>query len=132
MIFWGLAFLCSCADNKATEKSVLDSVIAIHDKVMGVDDHLEHNTLQLDSLVKRRHSDADKRVTDSILDKSLHDAGDAMEAWMHNFKYDQSTMSHQEVLRYLRSQKKQITAIDSQVNAAIDASDKYLKQIKSK
>lgn len=132
LIFLAFVTLSGCADNKAKEKSVLDSVIAVHDRIMGADDHLEHNTVVLDSLIKLPNINTEEKLADSVMAKSLHDAGDTMESWMHNFKYDQTGMSHQEVMKYLRDQKKQITAIDSQVNAAIDASDKYLKQLKSK
>ena len=44
--------LLGCADTKKQEKLLLDSVIAVHDKVMASDEQLMKNKMILDSLIK--------------------------------------------------------------------------------
>ena len=126
------AFVISgCADNKAQEKAALDSVLAIHEKVMGSDESLLKNKTILDSLLKK---DTTAILKDSVTRhlSEVINADSAMDNWMHNFDADMTGKLPVERMIYLRSQKKQITKVDSQINAALAASDRYLKNMKMK
>jgi len=126
--------LLGCSDNKTQEKALLDSVIKIHDKVMGNDDRLMHNKMKLDTLLKTKLTGVpDTAAAKAMLmglNIQLTDAEDAMEKWMGKFDPDQKGKSHQDIMNYFSVQKTQITTIDSAMNAAITASNKYLDQLK--
>ncbi|MDN3547939.1 hypothetical protein [Mucilaginibacter aquaedulcis] len=113
--------LFSCADTKKQEKLLLDSVIAIHDKVMSSDEQLMKNKMVLDSLIKSNPSDSTKMYL-----KQVDDADNAMSDWMHKFDAENKGKSHQQIIDYLTDQKKRITAIDSLINIAVNSSNKYL------
>ncbi|MDR3695099.1 hypothetical protein [Mucilaginibacter sp.] len=126
------AFIISgCADNKAQEKAALDSVLAIHEKVMGSDESLLKNKTLLDSMLKK---DTTALLKDSVTRhlSEVINADSAMDNWMHNFDADMTGKLPVERMIYLRSQKKQITKVDSQINAALSSSDRYLKNMKMK
>jgi len=55
-----------------------------------------------------------------------------MGVWMHNFDPDMTGKLPAERMIYLRTQKQLIVKVDSQVNAALSSSDRYLKKMKMK
>ncbi|WPU91145.1 hypothetical protein SNE25_17645 [Mucilaginibacter sabulilitoris] len=119
------AITMGCADTKKQEKLLLDSVIAVHDKVMASDEHLMKNKMIIDSLIK--HDSTTINVDSAkVYLKLVDDADDAMSDWMHNFDAENKGKSHQEIIDYLTDQKKKITVIDSQINIAVTSSNKYL------
>jgi len=122
--------LAGCTDKKAQKQAALDDVIKIHDKVMAADEHLMKNKMQLDSLLKLTNFPA--KDTAVLLRSNLNIADSAMENWMHKFDPDYKAKSDDETLTYFTSQKKQIAAIDSELNRTITASDKYLQKLKTK
>jgi hypothetical protein len=122
--------LYACTNKKAQSKAVLDEVIKIHDKVMGADEQLMRNKLQLDTLVKQNKLTGND--TAKLLITKLTLADSTMETWMHNFDPDHTGKSDDETLTYMNSQKKQIMTIDSGINAAVAESNKYLGKIKRK
>lgn len=129
-----LCLLFACSNEKQEEKALLDEVIAIHDDVMGKEDHLMRNKMQLDTLLSPgplndRYSLVDKATMGTILFK-LNAADEAMEAWMQNFDPELKGKSHDEKMKYFSGQKKAVMVIDSQFTAVIDSSDKYLKLLK--
>jgi hypothetical protein len=121
----------ACADKKAQEKAVLDSVMQIHDKVMGADEQLMKNKMLLDSAGK---INAAKEIKDSIFMylSKINVTDNVMGEWMHKFDPDHTGKSHEETMTYLEYQKKQIMAIDSQLNSVVNSSGKYLSTIKMK
>lgn len=121
-----LAILLGCADNKKQEKLLLDSVIAVHDKVMTNDEHLMKNKMLLDSIIKNVPAKDSAKVYLKLVD----DADNAMSDWMHKFDVENRGKSHQEIIDYLNDQKKKISAIDVQISKAINESEKYLNQNK--
>lgn len=123
--------LCSCGDNKKQEKSLLDSVIAIHDKVMGSDEQLMKNKMILDSIIKKAPATLNLDSAKLYL-KIVDDADNAMSDWMHKFDAENKGKSHQEIIDYLTDQKKKIVVIDSQINKAVTISNKYLNTIPKK
>lgn len=124
IIFAGVVLL-GCADGKKQEKLLLDSVIAVHDKVMGNEEQLMKNKMILDSLRKHDSVTVAKGQITELL-KSVDSADNAMSDWMHKFDAENKGKSHQEIMDYLGDQKKKITAIDSQINAAVSESNKFL------
>ncbi len=123
--------LCSCGDNKKQEKLLLDSVIAIHDKVMGSDEQLMKNKMILDSIIKKAPATLNLDSAKLYL-KIVDDADNAMSDWMHKFDAENKGKSHQEIIDYLTDQKKKIVVIDSQINKAVTISNKYLNTIPKK
>jgi|SRR5665213_1685146 len=122
--------LTGCTDKKTQKQSALDEVIKIHDKVMGADEHLMKNKMLLDSMLKLPSLPA--KDTAALLRSDLNTADSAMENWMHKFDPDYQGKSDDETVTYFNDQKKQIAAIDSELNKLIAASDKYLQKVKSK
>jgi hypothetical protein len=125
--------LFGCSDNKKQEKALLDSVIKIHDKVMGKDDQLMKNKMKLDTLLKTKLSGTDtvaEMAQMMGLSVKLTNAEDAMEKWMEKFDPEQKGKSHQDIMSYLSDQKDQVSGIDSEMNDAINLSNKYLIHIK--
>ena len=117
--------LSGCGDAKKQEKLLLDSVINVHDKVMGNEEHLMKNKMIIDSLIKNDSTRINKDSAKVYL-KLIGDADDAMSDWMHKFDAENKGKSHQEIIDYLTDQKKKITIIESQIDSAVNGSDKYL------
>jgi hypothetical protein len=122
--------LLGCSDKKSKEKALLDDVINIHDKVMGADEQVMKNKMQLDTLLKQDKSSA--KDTIKLLITKLVMADSAMDNWMHNFDPAHTGKSEDETVAYMESQKKQIMAIDSALNDAVAGSNKYLSKTKGK
>jgi len=130
IVFFIGVMLSGCTDKKAVEKAALDSVIAVHDKVMALDEQLMKNKMLLDTLIKQKgFSGSD---TAKLMFQKLTLADSAMDDWMHDFNYEQKGKSHDEILAYMAQQKKLIMHIDTQISTAVNASNKFITQIKSK
>jgi hypothetical protein len=130
--------LCySCKDNvKQQKKAALDSVLAIHDKVMADEGALMDHKLLLDSLSKTPLTGITDTVAEKqrikLLSKKLDDADQLMENWMQKFQPDPKGISPDATITYMADQKKKVTKIDSQMKAAVQEADAYLKNIKKK
>lgn len=108
---------------------MLDSVIKVHEKVMGEDEQLMKNKALLDSLSK--HNPAIKDSINSYVAKvTLADS--AMDTWMHNFNPDLTGKTHEQIVTYLSGQKRLVIKVDSQVNAARITSDRFLEKFATK
>lgn len=127
VIFMAFA-LFGCSDKKVQVKAVLDSILTVHDKVMGVDGKLMDNKLKLDTLLKLKAAAGKDSV--KMLITKLAAADSAMDIWMNNFKSEYKGKTDEETATYMKDQKKLIMAIDSQVSAAVAESNKYLLKIK--
>lgn len=123
--------LFGCGDSKQQEKLLLDSVIAVHDKVMASDEQLMKNKMILDSLIKNAGTAVNQDSAKVYL-KIVDDADNAMSDWMHKFDAENKGKSHQEIIDYLTDQKKKIAVIDSQINNAVTISNKYLNTTSKK
>ena len=120
----------SCTDTKKQEKDLFNEVIKVHDEVMGKEQLIMINKMQLDTLIK------DSISTEITAAAKVHsaalDSTDArMENWMHNFDAENKGKSHDEIMTYLTDQKKQIDAIDSSFNSTVAAAAKFIKQNKT-
>ena len=122
--------LTGCADKKADKKTIFDDVMKVHEKVMGADEQLMKNKMQLDTLLKQ--GSPAQKDTALLLSKKLNAADSTMTNWMHKFDPDYKGKNDDETVTYLNDQKKQIMAIDSEINLAIDQSNKYLLKAKKK
>jgi len=122
----------SCKDNTRQENDLRNEVLKVHDKIMSKDETLMRNKSRLDSLLKTTMKDTAEKTNVKGIDLRLNAAGEAMENWMMKFQTDMSGKPHDEVMKYYTDQKKQVTAIDSQVNVAIKESNQYLSMHKIK
>lgn len=120
--------LGACSNDKAQEKALLDDVIKLHDTVMGKDEKLMKNKMKIDTLLTT--------IKDTIaqqplkkLSANLVTAEEAMETWMQKFDPEQQGKTHDQIVAYLNDQKKQVAAIDSQINVVIKQSTDYLNQL---
>ena len=118
----------ACNDGKKQEKALLDDVIKLHDKVMGNDYQLMRNKMKIDTLLITAPAPQKTELTQ--LSANLVVTETAMENWMQKFDPEQKGKSHEEIVAYLNSQKKQIAIIDSQMNLAINKSSQYISQLK--
>ncbi|MDB5004078.1 MAG: hypothetical protein JWQ34_2303 [Mucilaginibacter sp.] len=121
--------LNACKDSKADEKAILNNVIKIHDKVMGVDEQLMQNKMKLDTLLlEAKNNEAKEKIT--YLRSKLIKADSAMENWMQKFDPEQKGKTHEEIIKYLSAQKEQVIAVDSLLAGAVKESTEYLKPFK--
>ena len=125
-------FICSCKDSTQQEKDLLNDILKVLDKVMMKDEALMKNKSRLDSLLKLPAKDTAEKVNMKGIDLKLVAAGEAMENWMRKFQTDMTGKPHDEVMKYFTDQKKQVMAIDSQVNVALSESNKYFSTHKVK
>jgi hypothetical protein len=114
------------ACDKDQEKTLLNDIIKIHDKVMGNDEALMKDKMTLDTLLSKGIDTAKTRSLKLQLDA----ADNTMETWMKNFDPEQKGKSHDEIMIYLTKQKAQIIVVDSTLSAGIKQSDEYLKNLK--
>ncbi len=118
----------SCSDNTKEEKNLMNDILKVHEQVMANDEALMKNKMKLDTLLIQKID----TVAVKMLNNKLSAADAAMEKWMTGFQVDMTGKSHEEVMKYYTDQKKQVAAVDSQVNVAIKESDKYLSNRKIK
>ena len=120
--------LGACNNDKVQEKAILDDVIKLHDTVMGKDEKLMKNKMKIDTLLTTIKDTLAQQPLKK-LSTNLVTAEEAMENWMQNFDPEQNGKTHEQVVTYLNDQKKQVVAIDSQINVAIKQSSEYLNQL---
>ncbi len=113
--------LAGCANNAKQESDLKNDIISLHEKMMNNDELLMKNKMKLDTLLKLKK---DTLVLKSLVAK-LNAADDAMDKWMSQFQPDMTGKSHDEVISYYNGQKKQVLSVDSQINIAINESNKY-------
>jgi len=120
-----------CTDAKLQERAALDTVMQVHEKVMGEDEQLMKNKLLLDSMAKH---DTTAILKDSVMLylSQVTNADSSMADWMHKFEPDMTGKLPEERMIYLHTQKKLISKIDTEVNSALNTSDKFLKKMKMK
>lgn len=116
----------ACSDDTKKENDLKNEIISMHEKLMNNDEALMKNKMKLDTLLKQKK---DTAAVKPLINKAST-ADDAMEQWMSKFQPDMTGKSHDEVITYYADQKKQIMAVDSQINAAIKESGQYLSNHK--
>ncbi|MDT3405677.1 hypothetical protein [Mucilaginibacter terrae] len=124
----GLSLLLSaCSDYKTEEKDAMNEVIKVHDEAMEKSEKVVHNNILLDSLIKTKAVDS---VQASAVTKNLSAADKAMEDWMHQFEVERDGKSHEQVMQYMANQKKQISTVNQQLDAAIKQSNQFISTLK--
>ncbi len=121
-ILFAFFLLNSCSNNAKEESDLKNDIISLHEKMMNNDEALMKNKMKLDTLLKQTK---DTLVLKPLVAK-LNSADDAMDKWMSQFQPDMTGKSHDEVISYYNNQKKLVLAVDSQINMAINESNKYL------
>ncbi|MCO5935145.1 hypothetical protein NAF17_06310 [Mucilaginibacter sp. RB4R14] len=120
----------SCTDTKKQEKDLFNEVIKMHDRVMGKEQLIMINKMQLDTLI--RNSTSTEVTAAAKIHSTALDSTDAhMETWMHNFDAENKGKSHDEIMTYLTDQKKLIDAIDNSFNKTLAVTAKFIKQNKT-
>jgi len=129
LTFIALATLAaSCSDDKAHEKSLLDSITKAHEKVMVDDGMIMKNIMALKPYALAPAT----KDSATLYSKNLSNADDVMMDWMNKFNPDFAGKSHEQTMAYLTSQKAQVLKVDSLINSAVSASNQYLTKIKTK
>lgn len=129
ILFAVTALLAGCADTgkqEQQEKQLFNEVMSIHDELMEHEHVLMDNKQTLDSLAK---TPALKDSAD-VLGKNLTIADDAMGDWMHQFDPDYKSKPHEEAIKYLTEQKKQIMTVDSLTKTAVSESGTFISSHK--
>lgn len=127
--------LSACHDPKQDEKALLNEIITIHDKVMGNDEMLMQNKMKLDTILKEgkfpegRNPIVERGVLNAFKYK-LNVADNVMENWMQKFDPEQKGKTHEQIMAYYADQKREVSLVDSQLNAAVKESTEYLKAYK--
>lgn len=129
VVLFASVILFGCNDDKKQETALLNDVIKTHDKLMADDDAIMKNKMELKSLA---NSKAAIKDSVAVYSKNLDDADNMMMAWMSKFSPDFTGKTHAQIMSYLSSQKTQILKLDTQINNAIAASNKYLLKVKVK
>lgn len=123
-----LIMLSACKDTKKQEKDALNDVIKIHDEAMAKDEQAVKNKMLLDSLLK------DRTITDTVKARAalsaLTEADHGMEEWMHQFNADYTGKSHEQIIRYLNDQKKQVNQMNRQLAKAVNQSNQVITTYK--
>jgi hypothetical protein len=126
IISLSLSVLFACSDPAKKENELKNQIIDMHEKVMNADEALVKNKMKLDTLLKQKK---DTTAVKPLLAK-VEAADAAMEKWMSGFQPDVTGKSHEEAVTYFTDQKKQIMAVDSQINTAVKESNEYLSSHK--
>ena len=131
LLFAVCTVLAACSDNKKQEKALMDSVMAVHNKVMGSDDQLMRNKMQIDTLLKQMLPGDTAAIKRQLmgLKVQLTTAEDAMSNWMQKFDPEMKGKSHEDIMNYLGAQKAQLTNISISIDSAINSSSSYLKTL---
>lgn len=135
-----LAF-SACKDQKKEEKTLESQVMDLHEKVMGDGEIAMKNKMKMDTLLLKKDSikTAYPALDTSAENKTMRNlsaqivkADDRMSDWMHNYNPDFSGKPHNEIIKYLEEQKKQVSQINAQYNDVIKTSNQYLIKYKKK
>jgi hypothetical protein len=119
--------LFGCNDDKKQETTLLDSVKAVHDKIMADDGVIMNKKMQLKSIVAK---DASKQDSVAAYTKILGDADDVMMNWMNKFNPVFSGKSHQQIMDYLHQQQAELLKINLTLDSAIKVSNNYISKTK--
>ena len=131
LIIATIAILFGACSNTSQEKekASLKEVITVHDQVMDREEKLMQHKMELDTLLKVT-TDTMQRAAIANVTAKLMKADAAMGTWMQNFNPSAGFKTHEEKMAYLAQQKKAVLAVDSQLQAAVKASEEYLNKNK--
>jgi hypothetical protein len=105
-----IALLAGCGNEKAQENALLDSVKNAHDKIMGEDYAMMRTRARINKLMIKKPALKDSA---SYYLKRMDDNDSLMSRWMNSFNPDFTGKTHEQIITYLRGQKKEVAHIDS-------------------
>lgn len=125
LLFTSIIFITSCNSKVDENKQLQDEVIAIHDEIMPLMGEFVRNSIKIDSLLEYshhldqkqdNHTERKEELTD--LKKTLDDANEAMNDWMHEFELEHDDKSNTEVKEYLENELKRINSVKTKFSEA--------------
>lgn len=119
--------LSSCSDPKAKQKALLDDIIKMHDKAMSGEDKAQTQKMKLDTMLKQNPA---LNQEGAFVKSDLMAADSTMEEWMHNFNPEYKGKSDREIEQYLNEQKKQLSKVEGQLQAANDKAAQFITKYK--
>ncbi len=136
-----LAASCKSDDNKKkTQLSGEDATDipgyqedSLYQKVMGIHDSammLMSNVSSLNRKIKKASDLSEDLETKEEIKKvsqELEAANEGMMDWMRNFDPDLDSVSHEETMKYLESEKKKIEGIKKDMESAIENAEDILR-----
>jgi hypothetical protein len=123
----GILTLSSCSDPKAKQKALLDDIITMHDKAMDGEDKAQSHKMKLDTMLKTNPA---LKEEGAFIRADLMAADSTMEDWMHKFDPEYKGKSDEEKEKYLNEQKKQLSKVEAQLQAANDKAAKFITKYK--
>lgn len=121
----GALLLSSCTDPKAQQKALTDDILKTHDKVMDDAGKAQYAKMKLDTLLQRK---PELKTDGAPITTELTVADSTMEEWMQKFDPEFKGKSTEEVITYLSAQKKQLSEIDSRLQAANGKAAQFINQ----
>lgn len=127
-----IAFIFTSCDNstKESETQLHEEVMAVHDKVMPKMAELNRLKRDLKSY-EETVPDENVALKDSVINAILllSKSEDLMNDWMANYKYPNPDIKHEEVIKYLKSQKDSINTVSDNMFMSIAIAQGFLKNI---
>jgi hypothetical protein len=124
--------ITACDSSKNEEKTLQKEILDFHEKVMGDDEQAMIQKMKLDTIVQIAERLKIDKTAPEMLRSQLVVADNMMSDWMKGFTLDYTGKSHEEVIKYLQQQKKQVNVVDSLLLRAIKQATPYLQKTKTK
>lgn len=136
-----MLFTVSCK-HQTDYKQVRQQVLDLHDKVMNESGTAQGYMMQFDAILKSglktikiSQPTLDTAAVKSqiiALNKTLTDAHDEMDSWMHSYNNDFKGKTDQETITYFTNEKVKLDKLDSHFKEVIKSASDYLKQLNIK
>ncbi len=134
-------FLSSCtSSNNDENKSLQDSVIAVHDEIMPLMGNFARSSIKIDSIlsnlpgIKQQRPELDTTdVRTELLElkSNLDSSSESMNDWMYEFEVDHEGKSKQEIKEYLNSELEKIKEIKKKFESASSEIKSKLKSFQN-
>lgn len=111
-------------DSVSAQEELYKEVMVIHDEIMPAMSDIMSLNKKIKSVQKTNPEEADK-ITE--LTGILESASEGMMNWMRNFNPKIENMTPEEAARYLEDEKKKITAVKQDMEAAIEKANKFVQ-----
>jgi uncharacterized protein (DUF342 family) len=132
-LFFTLILFVGCRDaEQKAEERLKDEIFAIHDEVMPATSDIMRLSRKIRSVKKKNPALTHSATTE--LDTALFQleaAHDEMMVWMKNFKSPaklRSARTHEEIMEYLRQEKRNIEAVRDDMILSLDTGNRVLEK----
>lgn len=128
-----VSFLSACQNDKAIQDTLQKEVLDEHDTVMARMDDLNESQLKLDQL-KSNFKNMNAMDTASLslsidsAKQALSQADEAMMQWMHQFSPDYTNMSNEQIINYLKQQRKSIDSVKVLFDQSLSRSKQIIEK----